>query len=399
MAVMMAAALIVTACSSDKKTAATTSASSSNAPLTASFRGITATEIKIGVVVVDFKCIAQFVDFTQGDAQKILNSLVDNINKNGGIDGRQVKTVFKSLCPLNPQDTAAACTSFTDDEQVFAVIGIYDTPPSDGSQQLCVAKDKSTVLIDELTTGKTIAGATPGLLLTPHIAPERQLKALLALLKQKNTLSGKTVALLADQNNQDTAQKSLKDFATASGVKTGDTAVLTITGTDTTAAQTQLDSFIEKWRQQGVNALVMSGLLVSAKQFVEKIRAALPDITLISDDSGSGAQANDEVKAGKTPNPYEGMITLSGLNDDETFQLPAVQACVKAYQDATGETVVAPKDLKPGPDGKTTRTFEGLEDRCNELSILKQVLEKAGPNPTNDSWIAAVNNMGKLKVP
>jgi ABC-type branched-subunit amino acid transport system substrate-binding protein len=397
-AVLLAAALVTAACSSDKK-AATTSSSSSAAPLTASFRGITATEIKIGVVVVDFKCIAQFVDFTQGDAEKILNALVDNVNKNGGIDGRQVKVVFKQLCPLNPQDTAAACTSLTDDEQVFAVLGIYDTPPSDGSNQLCIAKDKDTVLIDELTTGKTIEGATPGLLLTPHIAPERQLTALLALLRKKNTLSGKTVALLADQNNQDTAQKSVKSFTDATGLKAGDTAVLTITGTDTTAAQTQLDSFIEKWKQQGVNALIMSGLLVSAKQFVEKIRAAIPGITLITDDSGTGEQANDEVKAGKTPNPYEGLITLNGLNDDETFALAGVQACVKAYQDATGDTVVAPKDLKPGPDGKTTRTFEGLEDRCNELSILKQILEKAGPNPTNDSWIATVNSFGPIKVP
>jgi ABC-type branched-subunit amino acid transport system substrate-binding protein len=399
-ALLLVAVLVMAACSSDKKTTATTpSASSSNAPLTASFRGITATEIKIGVVVVDFACIAQFVDFTQGDAEKIVTALVNNINKNGGIGGRQIKIVVKKLCPLNPQDTAAACTSLTDDEQVFAVIGIYDTPPSDGSNQLCIAKDKSTVLIDELTTAKTIDGATPGLLLTPHIAPERQLKALLALLKQKNTLSGKTVALLADQNNQDTSQTALKSFTDATGTKTGDTAVLTITGTDTTAAQTQLDSFIEKWKQQGVNAVVMSGLLVSAKQFVEKIKAAIPAMTLLTDDSSSGSQANDEVKAGKSPNPYEGMITMSGLNDDQTFALAGVQACVKAYQDATGDTVIAPKDLKPGPDGKTTRTFEGLEDRCNELSILKQILEKAGPNPTNDSWISTVNSFGPIKLP
>ena len=150
--VAFTALLLLSACSSDSKktgSSGASGASSSAAPLTASFRGITATEIKIGVVVVDFACIAQFVDFTQGDAEKILNALVGNVNKNGGIDGRQVKVVFKKLCPLNPQDTAAACTSLTDDEQVFAVMGIYDTPPSDGSNQLCIAKDKDTVLLDD----------------------------------------------------------------------------------------------------------------------------------------------------------------------------------------------------------------------------------------------------------
>src|SRR5690349_4136285 len=70
-AVLLAAVLIMAACSSDKK-AATSNASSSAPPaqLTASFRGITATEIKIGVAVVDFQCIAQFVDSNQGDDEK-----------------------------------------------------------------------------------------------------------------------------------------------------------------------------------------------------------------------------------------------------------------------------------------------------------------------------------------
>ncbi len=400
-AVLLTATLLLACSSSGKKTSSSSSSgsSSSQAALTASFRGITATDIKIGVAVVDFQCIAQFVDFNQGDAQKIVTALVDDINKKGGIGGRQVKIVFKSLCPLKPDDVAAACTSFTDDEQVFAVIGAYDPPPSDGSNQLCVTKDKETALITELTTQKTIDGSTPGLLLTPHIAPERQLTALLDLVKKNNTLAGKKVALLADQTNQDSAQKAVSDFASAAGLQTGSTAVLTINGADTTGAQQQLDSFIEKWKQENVNALVMSGLLVSAKQFVEKIKAAIPGMQLLSDDSGVAEQGNDEVKAGKNPNPYEGLITLNGPNDDETFALPGVQACVTAYQQATGETVVAPKDLKPGPDGKTAKVFEGLEDRCAELAILKQLLEKAGPNPTNDSWIAAVKSIGTFQLP
>jgi len=401
MAVALVALLVMAACSSDKKanTAGSSSSSSSSEALTASFRGITATEIKVGVAFVDFKCIAQFVDFTQGDAQKIAQALIDDLNDKGGIGGRKIVPVFKNLCPLQPQDTQAACTAFTDDEQVFAVIGVYDTPPSDGSNQLCLAKDKDTVLIDELTTQKTMDGATAGLLVSPHINPERRLSALLNLLTQKKTLSGKTVALLADQNTQESATAAVKKFTDAVGLKTGDTAVLTITNDDTAAAQSQLDSFIEKWKQQGVNALIMSGLLVSAKQFVEKISAAIPGITLVADDSGVGEQASDEVKAGKSPNPYEGMLSLNGLNEDETFVLGPVQDCVKAYETKTGDKVVAPKDLKPGADGKTAKVFEGLEDRCNELAILKQVFEKAGANPTNDKWIAAINSIGTIKLP
>jgi hypothetical protein len=233
----------------------------------------------------------------------------------------------------------------------------------------------------------------------PGILPERRLSALLSLLKQKKSLDGKTVALLADQNNQDTATKTLKTFTDATGLKTGDTAVLTITNDDTTAAQAQLDSFIEKWKQQGVTALIMAGQLVSAKQFVEKIKTAIPGIQLVVDTTDVSSQAQDEVRAGKTPNPYEGTITLGGLTDQQTYDTPGVQACVKMYQDESGDTVVAPKDIKPGPDGKKVQVFIAVQDRCNELTIIKLILQKAGANPTNDSWISAVNSMGKIQIP
>ena len=43
------------------------------------------------------------------------------------------------------------------------------------------------------------------------------------------------------------------------GVKQGSEAVLSISGADTTAAQAQLDSFIEKWKTEHVNALILVG--------------------------------------------------------------------------------------------------------------------------------------------
>ena len=261
-AILVAAALVFAACSSDKKTATTggSASSSANAPLTASFRGVTATTIKIGIATVEFvDCatpILQFTHSTQGDAKKIMQALVDDINKNGGVDGRQLEVVFKALCPLAPADVAAACTSFTDDEQVFAVLGVYDTEPGDGTNQLCISKDHDTVQINELAFQKaTMDQAPPGLLVMPGILPERRLDALFALLKQKHALAGKKVAVLADQDTAENADKVAKAAATSIGIQTGSTATLTITGTDTTAAQTQLDSFIEKWKSEGVNAV------------------------------------------------------------------------------------------------------------------------------------------------
>ncbi len=404
-AVALVAMVVLAACGDDDASsggATTTSGggdtTSSVPELTDSFRGVTADSIKIAIVVVDFECIAQFVDFNQGDAEKIEAALVDDINANGGVLGRQLDVVFKNLCPLNPDDVAAACTSLTDDEQVFAVLGVYDTPPSDGSNQLCITRDHDTILINELVTKATMDQAPPGLLLQPGILPERRLDALLSLLEQEDTLAGKKVAVLADQDTQASADAAVSAAADSMGLEQGSTAVLTITSEDTSAAQAQLDSFIERWKDEGVNALVMSGLLVSAKQFVEKIKAALPDVLLITDDSSVGSQAKDEVRAGLSPNPYEGMVTLSGLSEVEVFESEGVQRCVKIYEEATGETVVPPDQVTPGADGKLAQVYVGVQDRCNELSMFQQIAEAAGADLTNDSWIAAVNDFGKISL-
>ena len=406
-AVLLAGALLMAACSDDKKEASTTgsgSASASDAPLTDSFRGVKAGTIKIAFVVVDFKCLEQFIDNNQGDDEKIIKVFVDDLNKKGGIGGRQIEYVFRRNCPLKQDEVAKTCTDLTDDEQVFAVLGVYDTePPGDGTNKLCLSKEKETVQINHILKQSVIDQAVPGLLLTPGIAAERQLDAVLSLLEQEKTLAGKKIALLADQNSQAGAEPLVKEFATAAGLQTGSTAVLTITSEETTAAQAQLDSFIEKWKSEGVNALVMAGLSISAKQFVEKIKAAIPDMVLIADATEVGTQAKDEVLAGVSPNPYEGMFAASGPSALDSFNSAGLQACIKIYEEATGEKVLSPAELATGESGvgapKREEVWIGISDRCGELSFLEQVAEKAGPNLTNDTWIEAVNGFGKIELP
>ena len=367
----------------------------------ASFRGVTATTIKIGVASVKFPdCIEQFTNSTQGDFKKITQALVDDINKNGGILGRKLEVVVKELCPLQPDDVAAACTSLTDDEQVFAVVGVYDTEPGDGTNQLCISKDHDTVQINELAFQKALDEAPPGMLILPQIAPKRGLAAILGLLKAQNTLKGKKVAVLTDQTREAVATKLVTDNASALGYTTGSNAVLAISGADTTQAQTQLDSFIEKWKSENVDTVILGGLSVADRQFVDKLKQAIPTIQLIADDSSAGNNGQTENKPDtkKTPNSYEGMLVAQGLSDAEQFATEAVQKCVKVYEAATGEKVIGPTDLKPDADGNLIKVYEGIQDRCRELGLFKQIAEKAGPNLTNDTWVAAVNSFGEIQV-
>jgi hypothetical protein len=184
-------------------------------------------------------------------------------------------------------------------------------------------------------------------------------------------------------------------------VKTGSTAILNITGTDTTAAQAQVDSFVEKWKTEGVNMVFLSGNLVSAKQFAESIKKGLPKATLVTDTDTSLDQAKGEQDAGVNPNPYEGMISGMGATQSERWadKTPGLAECVKIYEDATGETVPGPDERKTSADGKSINLDQAVTDACGDLMMFKAIAEKVGPNLTTKNWQKTVNSFGKIALP
>ena len=73
-----------------------------------------------------------------------------------------------------------------------------------------------------------------------------------------------------------------------------------------------------------------------------------------------------------------------------------MQQCVKTYEKATGKKVVAPKDVKPGADGKRVEIYASVEDACGDILFFKTIAEKAGKQLNNATWTKAVNTMGPI---
>jgi ABC-type branched-subunit amino acid transport system substrate-binding protein len=403
--VLLVVLMVAGACGSSSKkpvTAPTTTApaaatTTTQAQLTDSFRGVTSTTIKIGVAIVDYDCIKQFVDFNHGPQQAVEQSFIDNINHHGGILGRQIVPVYKTYCPIQPSVALDACQSLTQDAKVFAVLGVF--APTSPAAQLCLSRDHQTILIGHELQQATISQAPPGLLLTPDITDERRVNVLMSLLKQQGTLTGHKVGILADQDSQVPVGSVVKPALQSMGIQQGTEGVLTISGTDTSAAQTQLDSFIERWKSENVDTLFLAGLNVVSKQFVEKIRAQMPKVLLLADgESAAHDAAQGEVTGHKNPNPYEGIISANGPPDEDVWNTASVQNCAKIYEAASGQTVLGPNEVKPGPDGHTAQTYQAVEDFCGELDMFKQIAVKAGADLTNTTWTAAVNGFGPIQL-
>jgi ABC-type branched-subunit amino acid transport system substrate-binding protein len=405
--VVMVAALLAACTSSGKKAAAPTVATAAPTPtsstsvgpagLTASFRGVTATSIKIGIVTIDFTCIRQYTNFNQGDEPAIAQALIDHLNAHGGILGRKVIAVYKSICPIGNTQSLEVCTSLTEDEKVFAVLGLlFD---ASGDADLCVSRDHQTILETFLPREQFIDQAPPALMVSTDITTERVATVLFNLVKAQGVLKGKKIATLTDNNSTEEVATVVKPALDSLGLAQGSAAVLSINGSDTSTPEAQLDSFIAKWKGEGVDAIWLDGTNVTATQYVETIRAQMPNVLLLAD-SFAPAQgaAQDETTAGKKPNPYDGMLSATGLTDSEEWQSPRLQQCVKTYEAASGQTVIGPDDLKPGPDGIRVEVWAGVQDMCNELALFEQIATRAGPDLTNDTWRQAANTIGEVQL-
>jgi ABC-type branched-subunit amino acid transport system substrate-binding protein len=380
--------------------AALTLGATSRASSSSTTQGVTKDSIKVGIALVDYSAIKDFVDYNHGDQKAIAQSYVDSINKNGGINGRKIIPVFKEYPPIpgGKPDPLSLCTSWAEDDKVFAVLGVFIDFTGQG--QLCLTKDHKVIHIGHELDQPWIDAAPGGLLLTADATKEGVSASLVNLLASTGKLKGKTVAVVGDKDNESRVNDVIVPALKKAKVKTGSTAILSITGTDTTAAQAQVDSFIEKWKTEGVNAVFLAGNNVSAKQFAESIKAGLPKAQLITDTDTALQQARGEQQAGTKPNPYEGMLSGTGLTPTERWatKSPLLQQCVDIYQKASGTTVPGPDDEKVDSNGKKVQTDVAVVDFCGELFMFRDIAEKVGPDLTVANWQKTVNSLGPIAL-
>ena len=234
------------------------------------------------------------------------NAYINDINMHGGVAGKRIIPVYESYCPIGNSQSLALCTKFTEDDKVFAVLG--DFVDFSGDSQTCLARDHNTVLMTFELTQAIMNQSPPGMIVLPGTNPEREDSVLFELLRKERTLTGKKVAVLGDITGQDVITSSVEPGLKQLGVQTGSTAILNITGADTSAAQDQLASFIEKWKSEHVDALFISGDEAASQQFAETLQAQMPGLLLITDAVATDVlgYAQQEARAGRRPNPYAG---------------------------------------------------------------------------------------------
>ena len=402
--VLMAIVVVaLAACGSSSKSGSSTNTTAGNSTGTTAPQstelgtGVTANSVKIGVSFINFDCIKQFTDTIRENQQDYYQAFINDINAKGGVaGGKKITAVYRSICPIQAEQGQASCTQFSEDDKVFMVIGnVYD--PS-GNLQSCLAKQHKTPVITFELTQAIMDKSPPGMIILPGNNPERIDSTLAKLMTENKTIDGKKVAILGSVANRksvtDGVEPALKSIPNTT---MGTTALLAIGSTgDTTAAQSQLDSFIEKWKSEGVNAIWLTSDEATSKQFVEKIKKQMPDVQLITDATTARQYGREEKASGANPNPYDGIISTSGPLPSEYATSENWKYCADIYKAQTGKTAPGPTDVVKTPDGKTLDTYGGINDACQILSLIKQIFDRNGQYLNVTNYVNTVDNYGTI---
>jgi hypothetical protein len=215
-------------------------------------------------------------------------------------------------------------------------------------------------------------------------------------MNKQNLLKDKKVAVLAASTSEAEVKGIIVPKLKELNVPTGTSAFLSVAGTDTTAAQAQLSSFIERWKSEGVNALYVAGENVNSQQFMEKVVAGMPGVMLMTNVDDTRTFGQEEKTAGVKPNPYQGMYVAGGYNPKDYVKGPNYAYCAAIWKKYMGKPAPTPDEVIPGPNGKTLDTYGNFNDACQTVSLFADVATKVGPYLNLSNWTSTVNSFGPI---
>ncbi|MEI2639426.1 MAG: ABC transporter substrate-binding protein [Microthrixaceae bacterium] len=207
--------LLATACASDgdekgssDDESTTESTGASNTPLG---RGVTADTIKIGYSYLDFASLVDqgLAASGYGDQELAMQTMVDALNADGGINGRKIEVVYEPYSPLGTEDAEAVCLRLTQDDKVFAVLGGFLGPAEPANA--CVVGQQETILVGGVQSPERLAEAKAPWI-TDRATRTRQAAILLNLLESEKMLDGAKVALVTNSDAQETHDAVLESL-------------------------------------------------------------------------------------------------------------------------------------------------------------------------------------------
>jgi hypothetical protein len=387
LALVAAALLLAGACTSgddDSDDAADTTTAAEEEVPTGPAPGVTDTAVKVGVTYLDFSAIREVVDVDLGDFEAAYRPLFDDINANGGINGRMIEPVFAPVSPIGPAPAEEACVRLTEDEDVFVVIGYFaDEAPT------CYLETHQTAIIGGPTQNELLARIS-----VPWFSNEAgdDFQADAVHRFAEDGLIGENLGVFAITTETDILEEITLPALEEAGIEPVDTAVLDAPANDVAAQNAAVAVIAERFRAAGVDQVLIVGS--GGLTWANGVEATdyRPQLLLV-DRGPLDAFVQDD--AGRDLSILDNALGTSIIVPPaETYAEPTMQDCLP-IQEAAGYVTPDPATLAPDDQSKVAAAFIA----CGNVALFRAILEAAGPDLNYGTVQKAGEELGEFTIP
>ena len=380
----------LTACSTKSNSNGSPSGSSSTPASTKLGQGVTAGSIKVGITYVDLAAIRNIVNIDQGDYQTAFNAVIDNVNANGGINGRKIVPVYAAINPLGTAPAAAACTKLTEDDKVFAVIGFFQTP-----DVLCYVKTHDTPIVGtSLTPDQAAVAKQPAFDMA--LSPEHLADKSIPTFAKQGVVSGHKIAVVGATADQTVMNSTIIPALKKQNVDIVATAINDAPTTDVPAGYAKYNLIAQKFQAAGADVVVAVGTAGDSWPRSLQVNHSSYRPRLVATDwRNLAAYAQD--KQGHDDSILKDALGADAAPDDiDTWNEPNMQKCAAIVKAAH------PSEPINDPNTATTNTantWVSVENACRYVNLFAALAKAAGPTLNDDTLLHAGNTTSNVIVP
>ncbi len=353
-------------------------------------QGVTANQVKLGIVYPNLAEVRQLtgVNVDQGSFPDAFNAVIAQINSQGGVKGRKIVPVYAPVTPIGTAPAAQACTTLTEDNQVFAAVSNYTS-----LSPICYIQTHKTAMLQGVLPSAAPPGSAPNFTLAPPVSSFDP--RLIAAFKHAGAFKGQKVAVFATAADQTEMQNDVLPALKAQGVRVLQTAVDNASPSDLAAVNQQVAIAATKFQSVGATEVVgvgtggavwPNGLQANGGSYTPRLLAT--NGTAISGLADTAA-ANPKY----FPGLLSGTPTMSAA---AAWQQPAMQKCVatikKAYpDDAMADPVTA--------TASTQTTWIAPIHACQDLQLFSQIVTAAGTTLNNQTFAHGGESLRGISLP
>jgi ABC-type branched-subunit amino acid transport system substrate-binding protein len=352
--------------------------------LTATARGVTADTITIAYAYLDFGLLVEqgLASSGFGDQELAFQTMVDAVNADGGINGRQVEVVYRAYSPLGTEDAEAACLELTQDNEVFAVLGGFLGPAEPANT--CIAGQQETILVGGVQSDERLAEATAPWV-TDRAPRSAQADILLSLLESEDRLEGASVALVTNTDAQD-SHDAIVAAMTEHGVDPVEDLALDAPIGDFPAEDGAWVALGVRIRTSGADTVLVAG---NPSSTIRNVASLGLEVEIWALDQESLLNLGTSV----TPEAASGVLSAAPPGD--LLELDSFAECRDTFLEANPDVTIIPTNDLAETDEDV---LSGLSLACNFLGIFVAVASAAGPDLTNDSFAAAIDGLDDFSI-